>query len=109
MGNVDNVFMYVVLSHVFLNFESSLVIGVPVGLVFIILLLSFVIKIFSLGDVKYFLSSISYHFCKFFYPRSWFMVSLFIFIGLMNVFRLVPRSFSLSSLPLITLRIRVVG
>lgn len=96
------------LSYVFLNFESSLVLGIPLGLVFIFLLIFFIVKIFSLKSMKYFLSVIIYHFYKSFFPRSWFIVVLFVFIMFINVFGLVPGSFSLSSLPLITLRIRLV-
>nr|YP_009040171.1 ATP synthase F0 subunit 6 [Botrylloides violaceus]CCO25703.1 ATPase subunit 6 [Botrylloides violaceus] len=92
----------------FLNFESSLVLGIPLGLVFTFLLMFFIVKIFSLKGMKYFLSVIIYHFYKSFFPGSWFMVVLFVFIMFMNVFGLVPGSFSLSSLPLMTLGMGLV-
>ena len=100
--------MCVALSHLFLNFESVVFLRVPLGVLFLIIMLFFIIKVFSFSDMKYFLSQISFHFYGFFFPRSWTIVVLFFFIMLMNVFGLVPGTFSLSSLPLMTLRIRVI-
>lgn len=94
--------------HLFLNFESSVIIRIPVRLLFILVMVFFVVKSFLRGDSKYFLSGVVCHFYKNFFPGSWFMLILFFFIILINVFRLVPGTFSLSSLPLMTLRIRLI-
>lgn len=96
------------LSHLFLNFESIILVGLPFGVLILRILLVFVIKIFSIRSMKYFLNSVSYHFYSFFFPRSWFIIILFFFVIMINVFGLVPGTFSFSSLPLVTLRMRVV-
>nr|YP_009029835.1 ATP synthase F0 subunit 6 [Botrylloides giganteus]CCO25729.1 ATPase subunit 6 [Botrylloides giganteus]CDM98957.1 ATPase subunit 6 [Botrylloides giganteus] len=92
----------------FLNFESSVVLGLPLGFFILIFLLFFVLKVFSLPKLKYFLNVVSYHFYGSFYPGSWGMVVLFFLILFMNVFGLVPGTFSLSSLPLMSLGMGVL-
>nr|YP_008083004.1 ATP synthase F0 subunit 6 [Botrylloides nigrum]CCO25783.1 ATPase subunit 6 [Botrylloides nigrum] len=92
----------------FLNFESIILVGLPFGVLILGILLVFVMKIFSMGSMKYFLNSVSYHFYSFFFPGSWFMMMLFFFVMMMNVFGLVPGTFSFSSLPLVTLGMGVV-
>lgn len=96
------------LSHLFLNFESAVLMRLPLRVLILMFLLVFAIKIFSLRRIKYFLNQVSYHFYSFFFPRSWVIVVLFFFVIFINVFRLIPGSFSLSSLPLITLGMGIV-
>nr|CDM98944.1 ATPase subunit 6 [Botrylloides leachii] len=93
----------------FLNFESAVLMGLPLGVLILMFLLVFAMKIFSLRGMKYFLNQVSYHFYSFFFPGSWVMVVLFFFVMFMNVFGLIPGSFSLSSLPLMTLGMGIVG
>ncbi len=92
----------------FLNFESPVSFGIPMGFLLLIRLICFMLKIFSLKDFYYLVNQILYHFYNSFFPRAWLMLFLFFSILLINVYRLVPGTFSLSSLPLITLRIRVI-
>jgi len=92
----------------FLNFESSVSFGIPIGFLLIIRLMCFILKIISLKDFYYLINQILYHFYTSFFPRAWLMLFLFFSIILINVYRLVPGTFSLSSLPLITLGMGVI-
>lgn len=96
------------LSHLFLSFESSVFIGVPIGFFILLMLLIFLLKILSFFDYKYIINLLSYHFYNFFFPRSLTLVVLFFCIIFINVFGLIPGTFSLSSLPLISLGIGLI-
>nr|CCO25678.1 ATPase subunit 6 [Botryllus schlosseri] len=87
----------------FLSFESSVFMGVPMGFFIVLLLLVFMTKILSFFDYKYLINLLSYHFYSFFFPGSLMLIVLFFFIMFMNVYGLIPGTFSLSSLPLMSL------
>lgn len=92
----------------FINFESSFLFYFPFGIFILSLFIIFISRIFKIIEIKSIIKEILYHFFNLIYPRIWLIIILFFLIFIINFFRLVPRVFSLSSLPLITLRIRIL-
>nr|YP_008082963.1 ATP synthase F0 subunit 6 [Polycarpa mytiligera]CCO25742.1 ATPase subunit 6 [Polycarpa mytiligera] len=87
----------------FMNFESSFLLHMPIGVLVLFFLLMFVGKYLKTIEFVSAMKELMFHFYSLVYPGVWIMLVLFVFILMMNVFGLVPGTFSMSSLPLMTL------
>lgn len=87
----------------FIGFESYYLYGFLVLVCFLLFVIRYIEEL-----IQDFFVSLYYHFYSVFYPRRLIIVNLFLFIVFINVYGLIPRCFSISSLPLISLRARLI-
>ena len=96
----------ITLSFVFISFESSSMF-LPFNFFLLLVFSNFFLRR-VLKTNKYIFKRVVYHFFNKLFPGVWNLVIFFLLVIFFNTFGLFPRSFSITSLPVLTLRIRLI-
>nr|YP_003331103.1 ATP synthase F0 subunit 6 [Herdmania momus]CAX65565.1 ATP synthase F0 subunit 6 [Herdmania momus] len=84
-------------------FESSFFMGIPLGVLFSLMVLGFFMPILKQVKFGSFLGILASHYSNSTYPGLLLVLYLFFSVLFLNMYGLVPMSFSVTSLPMVTL------